>query len=166
MGFSAVISQVLYYETFCTRVSFGSPIPNNDFLMLYPFVSYLQYQLSPQKVSYSKLIILKLWLLTLVYTGEVCMCLCLTYCNVIFPSLLALVNRNDPICITPPKVAKASIIVTVTCCCHWSFCLKNIAYGNSALRQQPRLLLSENVEHLVNSIFDVLWRIPSIITYF
>jgi len=130
------------------------------------FVSHLQYQVSPQKVSYSKLIILKLWLLTLVYTGEVCMCLCLTYCNVIFPSLLGLANRNDPICITPPKVVKARTTVTATCCCHWSFCLKNITYRNAALRQQPRLLLSENVEPLVNSIFDMLWRIPSIITYF
>jgi hypothetical protein len=27
-------------------------------------------------------------------------------------------NRNDPICVAPPKVAKAS---TVTCCCRWSY---------------------------------------------
>ncbi len=36
-------------------------------------------------------------------------------------------NKNDPICIMPPKVAKASTIVTVECHCRRHFCLKNIA---------------------------------------
>ncbi len=30
--------------------------------------------------------------------------------------------RNDPISVAPPKVAKASTIVTVACCCHWRYC--------------------------------------------
>ncbi len=30
-------------------------------------------------------------------------------------------NRKDPICVTLPKVAKPSSIVTVTCCCRWHY---------------------------------------------
>jgi hypothetical protein len=32
----------------------------------------------------------------------------LRYRYAIYPSLLALANRHDPICVAPPKVAKAS----------------------------------------------------------
>jgi hypothetical protein len=28
-----------------------------------------------------------------------------------------LANRNDPICVVPPKVAKASTVVAFACCC-------------------------------------------------
>jgi hypothetical protein len=42
-------------------------------------------------------------------------------------------NRNDPICVAPPKVAKASTIATVTCRCCWRYHLKNIANVNTAL---------------------------------
>ncbi len=38
----------------------------------------------------------------------------------------------DPICVVPPKVAKASTIVTVECRCHWHSHPKNIANGNMA----------------------------------
>ncbi len=41
--------------------------------------------------------------------------------------VLTLANRNDPISVMPPKVGKASTIVTVTCRCRWHCCLKNIA---------------------------------------
>jgi hypothetical protein len=30
-------------------------------------------------------------------------------------------NTNIPICFVQPKVAKASTMVTVTCCCHWHY---------------------------------------------
>jgi hypothetical protein len=33
------------------------------------------------------------------------------------PPLLVSANRNDPICVKPPKVSKASTIVTVACHC-------------------------------------------------
>jgi hypothetical protein len=35
------------------------------------------------------------------------------------PYLLTLANRNDPICVVSPKVAKASTMVTVACRCRW-----------------------------------------------
>jgi hypothetical protein len=35
-------------------------------------------------------------------------------------------NRNDTIFVMPPKVTKASAIVTVMCHCHQHFYLKNI----------------------------------------
>ncbi len=41
--------------------------------------------------------------------------------------MLTLANRNDPISVMPPKVDKASTIVTVTCRCHQHYRLKNIA---------------------------------------
>jgi len=40
-------------------------------------------------------------------------------------------DRNDPICVTSPKVAKASTLVTVACCCPWRYHLKNIANVNT-----------------------------------
>ena len=43
--------------------------------------------------------------------------------HVTFSSILALANRNDPICVVLPKVAT---IVTVTCHCYRHFCLKTI----------------------------------------
>jgi hypothetical protein len=62
---------------------------------------------------------------------------CQRYCDAILPSFLALVtlgesstNRNDPVCVIPPKVAKASKegwhIVGVN--------MLNFANGNSALK--------------------------------
>jgi hypothetical protein len=42
------------------------------------------------------------------------------------PPLLALANRKDPTCATQPKVAKASIIVTVACHCCCVFALKTL----------------------------------------
>ncbi len=33
-------------------------------------------------------------------------------------------NRNNPICVTQPKVAKASAMACVTCHCHWRYCNK------------------------------------------
>jgi hypothetical protein len=33
-------------------------------------------------------------------------------------------NRNDPICVVPPNVAKARTIVAVTCPCRWCYCAK------------------------------------------
>jgi hypothetical protein len=50
-----------------------------------------------------------------------------------------LANRKFPTCVTPPKVAKASTIVTVVCHCGWCFCLKNIANGNTALLSDSTL---------------------------
>ena len=37
------------------------------------------------------------------------------------PYLLTLANRNDPICVVSPKVAKASTMVTVACRCRWRY---------------------------------------------
>jgi hypothetical protein len=50
----------------------------------------------------------------------------------IVPSLLALAIRIISVCVVSPKVAKASIIVTVVCHCCWHFHFKNIANGNTA----------------------------------
>jgi len=47
--------------------------------------------------------------------------------GIIAPYLLTLANRNDPISVVMPKVAKASTIVAVTCRCHWHYCLTYIA---------------------------------------
>jgi len=33
-------------------------------------------------------------------------------------------NRNNPICVASPKVAKANTMVTVVCCCHQHYCLQ------------------------------------------
>jgi hypothetical protein len=30
-------------------------------------------------------------------------------------------NRNNPICVVPPKVAKARTMVSVTCCSRWHY---------------------------------------------
>jgi hypothetical protein len=53
---------------------------------------------------------LNLCLLTLLHIGEVCMQKCHQYRNMILPSLLGLANRNDPIYVTPPKVAVIGVI--------------------------------------------------------
>jgi hypothetical protein len=42
-------------------------------------------------------------------------------------------NRNDPICVATPKVAKASTMIYIVCHCRWHFCLINIANLNMAL---------------------------------
>ena len=42
-------------------------------------------------------------------------------------------DRIIYIYVVPPKVAKASTIMTVACCCCWHYCLKNIANVNTAL---------------------------------
>jgi hypothetical protein len=52
----------------------------------------------------------------------------------IMPYLLTLADRNDPICVAPPKVAKASTIVTVPCRSHQLFHLKNIANVHEPIR--------------------------------
>ncbi len=43
---------------------------------------------------------------------------------IIVPYLLTLANRNDPISVSTPKVAKASTIVAVVCHCRWHYRLK------------------------------------------
>jgi len=40
-------------------------------------------------------------------------------------------NRNNPICVTQPKVAKASTIVSVTCRCRWHYHDKLCQYKHS-----------------------------------
>jgi hypothetical protein len=54
--------------------------------------------------------------------------------GIIVPYLLTLANRNDPISVAMPKVAKASKIVAAMCCCHWHYRLKNNANVNYPLR--------------------------------
>ena len=39
-------------------------------------------------------------------------------------------NRNDPISVALPKVAKASRVVTVAICCRQQFCFANFANVN------------------------------------
>jgi hypothetical protein len=56
--------------------------------------------------------------------------------GIIAPYLLTLANRNDPIHVALPKVAKASTIVTVTCRCHRRYCLKYIANAHKPLEMK------------------------------
>ncbi len=51
-------------------------------------------------------------------------------------AVLALANRNDPICVALPKKANASTIVTLNCRCHHHFHLENIGNGNTALENE------------------------------
>jgi len=44
--------------------------------------------------------------------------------SVTVTTILALANRDDPICVALPKLVKASTTVTVVCRCHWNFYLK------------------------------------------
>jgi len=53
--------------------------------------------------------------------------------GIIAPYLLTLANRNDPISVTMPKVAKASTIMAVLCRCHWHYRLKYNANVNYPL---------------------------------
>jgi hypothetical protein len=53
--------------------------------------------------------------------------------GIITPYLLTLANRNNPISVEPPKVAKASTIVTVMCHCRRPYRLKYIANGHEPL---------------------------------
>jgi len=62
-------------------------------------------------------------LLSRVYIGDVLR----DIVGVIMPNSLTLAIRNVPISVALPKVAKASTIVTVACCCCWHYCLKYIA---------------------------------------
>ncbi len=55
------------------------------------------------------------------------------------PYLLILANRNDPISVATPKVAKASTIVAVTCCCRQRYRLKYFANVNYSLRRRKNL---------------------------
>ena len=47
--------------------------------------------------------------------------------------LLTLANRNNPICVALPKVAKASTVVTVVCHCRPQFCFTNFDSVNDPL---------------------------------
>ncbi len=67
---------------------------------------------------------LRLRLLRFVPIGKVCMQKCHQNCNMILPSLLALANGNEPICVAPPKVAEACSVVTVACRGHRRYCAK------------------------------------------
>ncbi len=67
---------------------------------------------------------LRLRLLRFVPIGKVCVQKRHQYRNMILPSLLGLVNRNDPICVTPPKVAEACSVATFACYCDWRYCAK------------------------------------------
>jgi hypothetical protein len=49
------------------------------------------------------------------------------------------INRNDPISFAMPKVAKASTMVAVTCCCHQRYHLKYNANVNYPLGSIPIL---------------------------
>jgi hypothetical protein len=71
--------------------------------------------------------------LRLMYTGKVCREKHQQQQHGTVTAVLALANRNDPICVALPKKANASTIVTLTCRCHQHFHLKNIANGNTAL---------------------------------
>ncbi len=66
--------------------------------------------------------------LRLMYTGKVCREKHQQQLHGTVTAVLALANRNDPICVALPKKAHASTIVTLTCCCHHHFHLKNIAH--------------------------------------
>jgi len=54
--------------------------------------------------------------------------------GIIAPYLLTLANRNDPISVATPKVAKVSTKVAVACCCCQHFCLKYNANVNYPLQ--------------------------------
>jgi len=41
-------------------------------------------------------------------------------------------NRNDPICVVPPKVAKASTMASFVRRCNWRYPRRNIANVNTA----------------------------------
>ncbi len=66
------------------------------------------------------------------YIGKVCAQKQLRQQHVTVTPVLAIANRNDLICVVPPKVAEASTTVTLECRCHHHFRLKNIANGNTA----------------------------------
>ncbi len=53
--------------------------------------------------------------------------------GIILPYLLTLANRNDPISVAIPKVAKASTIADIACCCCRLYCLKYNANVNYPL---------------------------------
>ncbi len=57
------------------------------------------------------------------------------------PYLLTLANRNDPISVTMPKVAKASTIVAVTCRCRCCYCLKYNSNVHEPLRRDRNVFI-------------------------
>ncbi len=66
------------------------------------------------------------------------------------------INRNNPpICVTSPKVAKASAIVAVTCCCRWCNRLKLNAYVNYPLRLVCDVII--DIESLQNRLLKVCY---------
>jgi hypothetical protein len=71
------------------------------------------------------------------YIGKVCMQKHQRQQHATATATFALANRYDPICVAAPKVAKASTVVTVACCCRWHFQPKNFANRNTALGQSP-----------------------------
>jgi hypothetical protein len=66
-------------------------------------------------------------MLRLVYIGEVCTQKQQQQQHATVTTVLALANRNDPICVVLPKVAKASTVVNFACCWRWLFCHKDFA---------------------------------------
>ncbi len=68
-----------------------------------------------------------------VYIGNVKDNVALNVACDIAPYLLTLANKNDPISVAMPKVAKASTIVAVACCCRQRYHLKYNANVNYPL---------------------------------
>ncbi len=70
------------------------------------------------------------------------------------PYLLTLANRNNPICVASPKVAKASTIVIVACHCSRCNCLKYNVSVNYPLGRLPKALLCivsvKKLESIIN----------------
>ena len=76
--------------------------------------------------------------------------------GVIMPYLLTLANRNDPISVAMPKVAKASTIVAVTCHWRWHYRLKYNAYVN-----YPKTILAKINSALLTNVRLSLSRLVS-----
>ncbi len=69
------------------------------------------------------------------------------FLTAILPSMIALLSNIATkncqckpaftVYVTLCKETKASTVVSVACCCHWHYCRKNFANGNTALFEGP-----------------------------